>query len=191
MVHDICEAPGVTKAAIPPVALVTDGRLARGSHYHGPGWDCQVECFAQRATPRVRCHHGLRGYPVQPRPGDARLRRTLYHRHLRQCRQCCRTGYRAQNVGGGKFLEKEYFLPYYRGMLAKLTSKNQLTLPKKAIEALGAVTHFEVEVEVEGDHLVLTPARLGAGSVVPRKLAEIGITETDVSDAIAWTRRDH
>lgn len=73
-------------------------------------------------------------------------------------------------------------------MLAKLTSKNQLTLPKKAIEALGSVAYFEVEVE--GDHLVLTPARLGAGSAVRRKLAEIGITESDISDATAWARRD-
>ena len=39
-------------------------------------------------------------------------------------------------------------------MLAKLTSKNQLTLPKQVITALGHPTHFEVAVE--GDRLVLT-----------------------------------
>jgi hypothetical protein len=72
-------------------------------------------------------------------------------------------------------------------MLAKLTSKNQLTLPKKAVEALGAVTYFEVEVE--GDHLVLRPVRIGAAAAVRRKLAELGVRGEDVTDAVAWARR--
>lgn len=72
-------------------------------------------------------------------------------------------------------------------MLAKLTSKNQLTLPKKAIDALGAVTHFNVEIE--GDHLILTPARIDAAAAVRRKLEEIGVTEADISDAVAWARK--
>lgn len=72
-------------------------------------------------------------------------------------------------------------------MLAKLTSKNQLTLPKKAVEALGTVTHFEVEVE--GDHLVLRPMRIGAAAEVRRKLAELGVREEDVADAVAWARK--
>ena len=72
-------------------------------------------------------------------------------------------------------------------MLAKLTSKNQLTLPKQALDALGAVSHFEVEVE--GDRLVLTPARIGAAAAVRRKLAELGVSEADVADAVAWARK--
>jgi bifunctional DNA-binding transcriptional regulator/antitoxin component of YhaV-PrlF toxin-antitoxin module len=72
-------------------------------------------------------------------------------------------------------------------MLAKLTSKNQLTLPKKAVEALGAVTHFEVEVE--GDHLVLRPARIGAAAAVRRKLEELGVRNEDVAEAVAWARK--
>ena len=40
-------------------------------------------------------------------------------------------------------------------MFAKLTAKNQLTLPKRPIEMLGPVSHFQVEVD--GDRLVLTP----------------------------------
>ena len=72
-------------------------------------------------------------------------------------------------------------------MLAKLTSKNQLTLPKKAVEALGAVTHFEVEVEE--DHLVLRSARIGAAAAVRRKLAELGVRDEDVADAVAWGRK--
>ena len=72
-------------------------------------------------------------------------------------------------------------------MLAKLTSKNQLTLPKKAVEALGAVTHFEVEVE--GDHLVLRPARIGAAADVRQKLAEMNLADADITDAVTWARQ--
>jgi bifunctional DNA-binding transcriptional regulator/antitoxin component of YhaV-PrlF toxin-antitoxin module len=71
-------------------------------------------------------------------------------------------------------------------MLAKLTSKNQLTLPKKALEALGDVTHFEVEVAE--DHLVLRPARIGAAAAVRRKLAELGVSDEDVTNAVTWAR---
>jgi len=75
-------------------------------------------------------------------------------------------------------------------MLAKLTAKNQLTLPKRALDALGlleAPTYFEVAVE-EG-RIILTPAGVGSAEAVRRKLAELGITEADVADAIAWDRR--
>ncbi len=71
-------------------------------------------------------------------------------------------------------------------MRAKLTAKNQLTLPKRAIEMLGPVSHFEVEVQ--GHRLVLTPARPGAASAVRRMLDELGLTEADVADAVAWAR---
>ena len=72
-------------------------------------------------------------------------------------------------------------------MLAKLTSKNQITLPKQAIEAMGPVSHFQVEVD--GDRLVLTPERMGAAEAVRKKLEALGITEADIADAIAWSRK--
>ena len=75
-------------------------------------------------------------------------------------------------------------------MLAKLTAKNKLTLPKRALEALGidpAPTHFEVEVR-DGS-ILLTPARIGSAEAVRRKLSELGITEPDAADAIAWARQ--
>lgn len=72
-------------------------------------------------------------------------------------------------------------------MLAKLTAKNQLTLPKRAIEALGSPTHFQVEV-ADG-RITLTPARLDAADAVRARLAELGITEADVTDAVTWARR--
>ena len=72
-------------------------------------------------------------------------------------------------------------------MLAKLTAKNQLTLPKRAIEALGSPSHFQVEV-ADG-RITLTPAQLGAADAVRAKLAELGITEADITEAVASARR--
>jgi len=72
-------------------------------------------------------------------------------------------------------------------MLAKLTSKNQLTLPKQALEAVGTASHFRVEVE--DGRIVLTPERPGAAAAVQAKLAKLGITDADIADAIAWARK--
>jgi len=49
---------------------------------------------------------------------------------------------------------------------AKLTSKNQLTLPKRVVEALGCPTHFRVQV-VQGA-LVLWPGRVVTGDQLGR-----------------------
>ena len=75
-------------------------------------------------------------------------------------------------------------------MLAKLTAKNQLTLPKRALEALGArPAPVYFEVEVEAGRIVLTTARVGSADAVRRKLADLSITDADVTDAVAWARR--
>jgi hypothetical protein len=42
-------------------------------------------------------------------------------------------------------------------MIVKLSSRNQITLPREALDAMGDVTLFYVVVD--GDTLVLTPAR--------------------------------
>jgi hypothetical protein len=72
-------------------------------------------------------------------------------------------------------------------MLAKLTSKNQLTLPKRIVEAMGSPEYFDVVLE--DGRIVLLPARIGRADAVRRKLAELGITEDDVTEAVAWARR--
>ena len=71
-------------------------------------------------------------------------------------------------------------------MLAKITAKNQLTLSKRVIEALGNPSHFEIEID--GDSLVLTPSRPGSASAVRRKLQTLDLLESDVTDAVAWAR---
>ena len=71
-------------------------------------------------------------------------------------------------------------------MLAKITSKNQLTLPKAALQAVGATEYFDVEVR-EGQ-LVLTPVRIQRGDAVRAKLAALGLAESDLADALRWAR---
>ncbi|AER56150.1 AbrB/MazE/SpoVT family DNA-binding domain-containing protein [Pseudoxanthomonas spadix] len=72
-------------------------------------------------------------------------------------------------------------------MLAKLTSKNQITLPKAAVSSVDAAEYFEVTVE--GGRIVLTPVRVQNAQAVREKLEQLGITEQDVEDAVAWARR--
>ncbi len=72
-------------------------------------------------------------------------------------------------------------------MLAKLTSKNQLTLPKSLVMALGKAEYYEVEVE--NGRIMLTPVRIQQADAVREKLEKLGISDQDVSDAIDWARQ--
>ena len=54
-------------------------------------------------------------------------------------------------------------------MLAKLTAKNQLTLPRSIIDAVESAEYFEVEAR--NGQIVLTPARIQRGDAVRAKLA--------------------
>lgn len=72
-------------------------------------------------------------------------------------------------------------------MLAKMTSKNQLTLPKAVTEALGNPEYFDVETR--GGQLILTPVQLQRTDAVRERIREMGVTEQDIQDAVAWARR--
>jgi hypothetical protein len=72
-------------------------------------------------------------------------------------------------------------------MLAKLTSKNQITLPKAVVSAVDAADYFDVAVE--DGRIVLTPVRVQRAQAVRDKLQRLGITEQDVADAVVWARR--
>ncbi len=71
-------------------------------------------------------------------------------------------------------------------MLAKLTAKNQLTLPKAAISAVDAAEYFDVSTE--NGRIVLTPVRVNRAGAVRAKLAELGLSEAEVADAVSWAR---
>lgn len=71
-------------------------------------------------------------------------------------------------------------------MLAKLTAKNQLTLPKRITNELGHVEYFEVETR--NGQVLLTPVRIQRADAVRAKLAELDLTEETIRDAVAWAR---
>lgn len=71
-------------------------------------------------------------------------------------------------------------------MLAKITSKNQLTLPKAAVQAVGAAEYFDVAVR--DGQIVLTPVRIQRGDAVRAKLAALGLADADLADAVRWAR---
>jgi hypothetical protein len=73
-------------------------------------------------------------------------------------------------------------------MLAKMTAKNQLTLPKAITRAVGEPKYFEVEAV--GGQIVLTPVRIQRADAVRAKLAELGLTDADVANAVAWARKE-
>lgn len=78
--------------------------------------------------------------------------------------------------------------PYFaiNAMLAKITSKNQLTLPKSLTQAVGATEYFDVEARA--GQIILTPVRIQRGDAVRAKLAELDLTDADMVDAVAWAR---
>jgi hypothetical protein len=72
-------------------------------------------------------------------------------------------------------------------MFAKLTSKNQLTLPKSVTQAVAAAEYFDVEVR--GGQIILTPVRVHRGDAVRAKLAELGLQDADIANAVDWARQ--
>lgn len=76
-------------------------------------------------------------------------------------------------------------------MLAKKTSKNQITLPKAIVERMPDAHYFDVSL-VEGT-VVLKPIALSLpgerARAVREKVRALGLTERDVTDAIRWARR--
>lgn len=72
-------------------------------------------------------------------------------------------------------------------MPAKLTSKNQLTLPKAVLSDFKGIEYFEVTEE--NGRIVLTPVRFSRASAARAKLTELGLSEADIAEAVAWSRR--
>ena len=72
-------------------------------------------------------------------------------------------------------------------VLAKVTRAKQITLPAEVLTSFPGVDSFNVSEE--GGRIVLTPVRTSRVDAVRQKLAELGITDEDVRDAVAWARR--
>ena len=72
-------------------------------------------------------------------------------------------------------------------MLAKITAKNQLTLPKSVTAAVGPAEYFDVQAR--DGQIILTPARIQRADAVRAKLALLALTPQDIVDAVAWARQ--
>ena len=76
-------------------------------------------------------------------------------------------------------------------MLAKKTTKNQLTLPKEIADRFPGVDLFDATVE--RNRIVLVPVKVTpiATSLesIREKMEKLGIGEGDVVDAVAWARK--
>ncbi|MBI4666331.1 MAG: AbrB/MazE/SpoVT family DNA-binding domain-containing protein [Nitrospinae bacterium] len=75
-------------------------------------------------------------------------------------------------------------------MLAKKTSKNQLTLPKKIADGFNGVDYFDVSVKDNSIVLKpvkIEPARKGLESMRD-KIKSLGLDDTDIKKAIRWAR---
>ena len=72
-------------------------------------------------------------------------------------------------------------------MLAKLTSKNQLTLPKAVLAFCRGTEYFDVTED--NGRIILVPVRLTQANAVRAKLADLGLSGDDVADAVSWARK--
>ena len=76
-------------------------------------------------------------------------------------------------------------------MLAKKTSKNQLTLPKEIARAFPDTEYFDVSVK--DMKIVLMPVKITPADIslegIRNKMEKLGITEGDVKEAVTWARK--
>ncbi|TSE32543.1 hypothetical protein Ttaiw_01098 [Tepidimonas taiwanensis] len=71
-------------------------------------------------------------------------------------------------------------------VLTKLTSKNQITLPRSVLARCPAAEYYDVSVE--NGRIVLTPVQLTHMDKVWDKLEALGLTEEDLDAAVQWGR---
>lgn len=74
-------------------------------------------------------------------------------------------------------------------MLAKLTTKNQITIPKDVISSLPGVQYFDVSY-AEGN-VILKPVKVYERDLegIRAKVKQLGISEKSVEEAIEWARK--
>ncbi len=76
-------------------------------------------------------------------------------------------------------------------MLAKKTSKNQITLPKEIVKEFPDIEYFNVHVKDRT--IVLTPVSVTFETNILEgirdKMEKLGITKKDVDEAMKWARR--
>jgi hypothetical protein len=76
-------------------------------------------------------------------------------------------------------------------MLARKTSKNQLTLPKEIVGNFPGIDLFDATVDE--NRIVLTPVKIvpvsAALDAVRAKMKKLGLAPKDVAEAVRWARK--
>ena len=73
-------------------------------------------------------------------------------------------------------------------MLAKITSKNQITIPKKIIEKMPNIKHFDIEFK--DGVVIMKPIKFYDTNLdqIRAKIKKIGLKENSVAEAIKWAK---
>lgn len=73
-------------------------------------------------------------------------------------------------------------------MLAKLTSKNQITIPKQIIDQIPETRYFDVKLN--GETVVMKPLTIYDTDLekVRSKIKKLGLKPDCVAEAIKWAR---
>jgi hypothetical protein len=77
-------------------------------------------------------------------------------------------------------------------MLAKLTTKNQITLPRGVVKEFKGIEYFDAVVQ--DGRIVLEPVRIQPVAAdiagIRKKMARLGVNEMDVEEAVRWSRKN-
>lgn len=77
-------------------------------------------------------------------------------------------------------------------MLAKLTTKNQITLPRDVVKEFRGIEYFDAVVQ--DGRIVLEPVRIRPVTAdlqgIRKKLKQLGLIEADVVEAVRWSRQN-
>ena len=65
-------------------------------------------------------------------------------------------------------------------------ARTSLTLPKAIVARFNGCEYFEVSTD--GSTIVLRPLEPNRAALVRDRLSKLGLSEQDVSDAVAWAR---
>ena len=69
-------------------------------------------------------------------------------------------------------------------MIVKMTTKNRLTLPKAILLSCPGAKYFDVSED--NGRIVLTPVHLNKADAVRSRLAQLGISESNIPGALQW-----
>ena len=73
-------------------------------------------------------------------------------------------------------------------MLTKMTSKNQITIPKKIIDKIPDVKHFDIEFK--DGIIIMKPIKFYDTNLdqIRAKVKKLGLKENSVAEAIKWAK---